>query len=307
MVESVRVRAPVTLPLTLARAVVGGSPRLHAVVAHATAAVDVDHLLAEPTDARALFRADYLRLLVAAAGPVVALPHPDERAPRHRVAAARLSLAGWPTRTERDLEGYDHVRLRELVDRLWPARRALRRAGAVGSPAPTVLLVADRETVPRGMPLFARSGAWALAALRRLGHDPLACAVVNAHDVAGEANASLEAALAAVRALRDPPRVVALGERAADRLEALGVGHVFSPHPAWHRRFHHAEGPEGFAARLRAEGLRPGPYLVRGELVPLPGFPEAPFAAFGGGFVPRVYRDLLDDRAVLMVGSGDPA
>ena len=47
------------------------------------------------------------------------------------------------------------------------------------------------------------------------------------------------------------PRVIALGGVAAEKLERLGVEFAYVCHPAWHKRFHHGEGPAGYAERLR--------------------------------------------------------
>jgi hypothetical protein len=170
----------------------------------------------------------------------------------------------------------------------------------VGCLGPALLCVGEREVVPRNLPFRTRSGAWLLAALRRRGHDPLAVALANAFTADDAPNPGLPAALAAVAALPRPPAILALGERAAEALEALGVRCVYAPHPAWHRRFRHEEGPAGYAARLAAAGAPAGPYLAGGRVAEPPGAPEHwQMRLLGPGWCPPAYLRLAEGDAAL--------
>lgn len=140
------------------------------------------------------------------------------------------------------------------------ARRYARYSSSyVGQRAPTLLLVGDQ---PNGypyeqlsdrafLPVRANSGHWLLSGLlaqhpRALRANRLALCNSVDDDLPG-----LYGALAA-------PRVLGLGQRAQERLEATGVPFSARPHPQWVRRFTHAHLHE-YAGELLTypTGVRP--------------------------------------------------
>lgn len=202
-------------------------------------------LLAEP-DARRrpaywLQRA-FARLLAASSGPVL-----QEGVSDGRLALAGWSLGAWPT---------------------LPALRELRTG--LGSPAPSLVFVGERD--PRGvLPFFARSGVWLLRAVRELGYAEETCYLANAFAPHGAAQ-PLDALAAVLEDVRPQPTWVALGEIAQDACARLDVDALGCVHPAWHKRFAHAEDVAGYARRLLDAGVPPGPWrgLASPNAPPLP-------------------------------------
>lgn len=177
---------------------------------------------------------------------------------------ARLEAAGVLCCTE-------DADLVEAAEASWPALRTLRRLRlGFGSPRPTVVLCGDRPNRPGQLPFAARCGTWLLAAIRALGHDELTIYLCNAVDHAkrryGPDLARLRDAFAACS-----PTWIALGRTAERELKREGVEARYCPHPAHHRRWHHDQGPVGYARLLREAGLEPGPWLDREA-----GAPELP-------------------------------
>jgi thymidylate kinase len=90
------------------------------------------------------------------------------------------------------------------------------------------------------------AASWFNRAVQLAGLDESRCCYMNVRLVSGEPDTSLQDTLWEI----EPKRVVALGKVAARRLTELNVGHVTLPHPAWHRRFRYAEGPEIYAEKV---------------------------------------------------------
>lgn len=251
-------------------------------------------LLATASDSWTRFRFAYLRLLVAAAGPLVV---GGDRALRYR-----YDVAGWRVEDPR-VERIDAPAARALSGARWPTRYAARLAGAVGSCAPRLLFVGERETVARGLPFLSRSGAWLLEALRILGRDELEVALVNVKRPDGELNARLEGYLAAL-AGPAAPVVIALGEEAQVALDGLNATYRAAMHPAWHRRFRHGAGPAGYAAELRAAGVPRGEWT--GGARPGEALHVGAFEALTGWDVPGRYVSLATGKVGLLAGGVDP-
>lgn len=238
--------------------------------------VSLEHLLAEPAEPREAWFTTYARLVTMTAGVLAVLPvgaepadglSDDERDAFLRLREARVLDVSAAHAWERDR------------DQLWPTRTALRAAGGIGSPAPRLVLVGEREPNPRGLPFHSTSGRWLLKAARAAGYDELTLALVNAVREDGEPNTllvGLAEALAAGGGLEPPPGPavwVALGGEADEVLSGLKIPHRSVEHPAHHRRFHHREGSRGFGDRLLAAGVPRGFYRTGVTAEPPPGFP----------------------------------
>lgn len=120
-----------------------------------------------------------------------------------------------------------------------------------------VLLVGDAIS-PRWLPTWPRwpfadrdaclsAATWLNRAIHSLGWNEATLTITNA----AEPDDHLPELLAGDRF----NRVVALGQVATRRLQALGQPHATITHPQHHRRFNHGEGPAGYA-RLLEEATR---------------------------------------------------
>lgn len=231
-------------------------------------------VLAEPPRRSGQWMAGVVRRLVAAsARPIAAGALP-------RAHAERLERAGWFVASgEADLEA--------ARDACWPAARDLKRLGmGVGSLAPRLVFVGERETRPGQIPFASRSGTWLFLALREMGHDELSCYLTNALTSEGRRKTSR------LRGLRDAlaayePTWIALGRESERVLRAADIPHVHVMHPAAHRRYHYAEDVAGYVRRLREAGLEDGPGIPEGSLVEVEELPElsAPYDVTSVAFV----------------------
>jgi hypothetical protein len=94
------------------------------------------------------------------------------------------------------------------------------------------------------------SATWLNRALHSLALPEDKLAFTNALDAGGFLE-SIELASASPSA-----KVIALGTRASTRLRAVGrTPYAVLPHPQWHRRFRHGDGPEGYGELIR-EAIR---------------------------------------------------
>lgn len=207
----------------------------------------VAELLAEPSvKSAAWLSAVYARLVVASSGPV-AVVGPG-------AAADRLERARW-LRIAPDADAAAARR------GSWPAHATCQRLGVgVGSLAPALVVVAERDPYER-LPMFARSGVWLFRALRGLGYDELTIYVTNALDADSRAQTGALTQLHEAFAPYDPAWL-SLGAIAHEALNGCGIEHVAADHPSHARRFEFAAGPAGYAAKLTAAGLPPGPGAV---------------------------------------------
>jgi hypothetical protein len=155
------------------------------------------------------------------------------------------------------------LRLRAYAPGLDSARWNLTGRADVARPG-AILFVGEAlsprvlAVTPRRLPLpmlqretDAGAATWFNAAVHRLALREDRIVVTNAL----EADDHIGTLLAEARPLASY-KVVALGEKAAERLTELGVtNYRGTAHPRWHRRFRFSEGPEGYARLLR-EALR---------------------------------------------------
>lgn len=226
----------------------------------------------------------------------------DERSPEWLAGIVRrmLAMTAQPVMLD-TVTGLDRIRweaagvpvVAEDADpsltraRAWPAWQELSRADiGYGSSAPRLVVIGERVTRAGQLPFAGRTGVWLWLALRRLGWDELVTYVTNAEDSRQRPwDERLGAVLGALR--RSDPVVLALGDHAHAAVNRLGVTAVKAWNPQYHAKWHRKDGPEGYAAKLREAGLRPGPgvALPKERAERLPTLPTA-YGLRSFGFAP---------------------
>lgn len=204
-------------------------------------------LVEPPGRSMSWFRAVYARLLLMREAPLW------RESDATSALARRLRTARWrPSRSAGERPRA------ELQAEAWPDRRRIwRRPGLVGTSRPRLVLVGERPARAGGLPFFSRSGSWLLQALRLLGHDELSLLLANALDAGGRSQVG---GLSRLVPHLERSVWVALGGLACATLRAARIPAIEAPHPQWHLRFHFAEQPAGYAARLERLGVPRGPW-----------------------------------------------
>lgn len=221
-------------------------------------AVEIDALLAEPDpEARDEWMAStYSRVMAATTGPVAI-----QGAGGDPAAFDRLREAGWLVLAP----DAGSIPAKAARASAWPAHDRLTKLRfGVGSPAPKLIVVGDRDPKGSGYPFYSETaGHWLFAALRVLGWDELTVYLCNAKDPTDRRVRSGELMALYDCVDRYDPIWLAAGKGASSALGNLDIQHVHAWNPAYARRFHAAKGPEGYAAHLRQRGLPPGPWEDR--------------------------------------------
>jgi hypothetical protein len=242
-----------------------------------------DALLAEPPDrSPEWIVTTYARVACASHGLVGLASGLASAAPGHvpPAWAARLAAAGAPLVV--DVANLERARASH-----YPAlERVLAVGWGKGCPAPSLVLVGDRDPRDTPWPLMSRSGVWLFRALRELGHDELSAFVCNAFLPDGRPAADELRELAGAFAPHGATWV-ALGTNAAGALKRADLPHVAVTHPQHARRFAYDVGPQGYAKRLAEDGVPVGRWRgaanPTGDVLPVVACDRAPPWIRAGG------------------------
>lgn len=230
--------------------------------------VGLDSLLAEPESPRDQIWLPLLcaRLAAVSAGPLLCAGESDR--------SARLELARIPRVAVEEATDLDAARTA-----FWPCLEELKReALGAGSPAPSLVLVGERDPYER-IPFLSKSGFWLWRSLRMLGYDELSTYATNALDFRKHPRTKSLNRIYELFA-RYEPTWCAVGRVASEVLSSAGVPHVRLPHPSAHRKFKFNSGPEGYAVLLKEAGLETGPWLDK-ALPCTPGGPDGLVEHYG--------------------------